>query len=188
MLQRTNQIRCAERIVNDEGDAVLVGYGGHPFEVEHVAVGVAECLGIYYFCVGLDSCLKGFEVVYIDNRVADALRSECVGDEIVASTIEVVSSHDMIASLHDVLQRIGDGCSTRGDSQSSHTTLKGSDTILKHALRRVGQATIDITCIAETETIGSVLGVVKHIRCGLIDGHGTCVSCGVCLFLAYMKL
>ena len=63
MFQGTNQIWCAEGVVNDEGDAVLVGYGSHTFQVEHVGVGIAESLGIYYFRVGFDGCFQCVEVV-----------------------------------------------------------------------------------------------------------------------------
>ena len=33
-----------------------------------------------------------------------------------------------------------------------------------------------------------MLGVTEHIRGGLIDGHGTSISSGVGLFLAYVEL
>ena len=69
MLQRTNQIRCAEGVVDDEGDAVLVGYGSHTFKVEHVGIGVTESLSIYYFCVGLDGGFESLEVVDINNGI-----------------------------------------------------------------------------------------------------------------------
>ena len=71
MLQWTDEIRCAEGVVDDEGDAVLVGDGSHTFKVEHIGIGVAEGFGIYYFCVGLYSGFEGFKVVYINNGVAD---------------------------------------------------------------------------------------------------------------------
>ena len=188
VLQRTNQIGCAEGVIHDEGDAVLVGYSSHTFEVEHIGVGVAEGLGIYYFCVGLDSCLERLEVVYIKNGIADTLRAERVGNQVVGTAIEVVGSDDMVTSLHDVLKGISDSSSTRGDSQTSHTTLEGCDAIFEHTLSGVGQTTIDISCIAETETIGCMLRVTEHIRCGLINRYGTCVGSGVSLFLSYMKL
>ena len=111
-----------------------------------------------------------------------------MGNQIVASTIKVVSSHDMITSLSNVLQSIGDGSSTRGNSQSGYTTLEGSHAIFENTLRGIGQTSIDVTCITQSETIGSVLRVVEHIARGLIDGHGACISCGVSLFLAYMEL
>ena len=36
MLQRTNQIRCTEGIIDDEGDAMLVGHSGYAFEIKHI--------------------------------------------------------------------------------------------------------------------------------------------------------
>ena len=86
VLQRTDEIRCAEGVVDDKGDAVLVSYGGYAFEVEHVAVGVTESLGIYYFCIGLDSSFEGLEIVHIDNSITNTLRSQRVGNEVVRTT------------------------------------------------------------------------------------------------------
>ena len=54
---------------------MLVGHGGHTFQVEHVRVRVAEGLSINYFGVGLDGSLKSLEVVHVKNGVRDALRS-----------------------------------------------------------------------------------------------------------------
>ena len=53
MLQRTNQIWCAEGVIDNKWDAVLVSYCCYAFQIEHVTVGVAEGLGIYYFVLGL---------------------------------------------------------------------------------------------------------------------------------------
>ena len=157
MLQRTDEIRRTKGIIDNKWNAVLVGYCCHTFQVEHVAVGVAEGLGIYYFCVGFDSCFQGVEVVHINNRVGDALSSQRMRNQVVGTAIEVISSNDMITGLHNVLQGVGDGSSTRGHSQTSHTALEGSHTVFEHTLGRVGQAAIDITCIAQTKTVGSVL-------------------------------
>ena len=111
-----------------------------------------------------------------------------MGNQVVGTTIEVVGSDNVVTILHDVLQRIGDGGGTRGYGQTSYTTLEGCYTIFEYALCRVGKTTIDVTCITKSETVGSMLAVVEHIRCGLIDRHGTCVGCGVGLFLTYMEL
>ena len=179
---------CAESVIDDEGYAVLVSYSSYAFDVEYVGVRVAESLGIYNLCVGLDGSLEGFEVIHIDNRIADALCGQRVGDEVVRTAIEVVGCDDMVAILHNVLQGVGNGSSTRCYGKTCHTTFEGCDTILKHTLRRVRQTTVDITGITQSETVGGVLRVVEHIAGGLVDGHGTCVGCGVCLFLAYVKL
>ena len=134
MLQRTDEIRCTKGVIDNKGDAVLVGYCCHAFQVEHVTVGVAEGLGIYYFCVGFDCCFQGVEVVHVYNRVGDALCSQRMGYQVVRATIEVVGSYDMVASLHNILQGIGDSSGTRSHSQACHTTLEGGHTVFKHAL------------------------------------------------------
>ena len=144
MLQRTNEIRCAEGVIYDEGDAMLVSHCSHTFEVEHVRVGITEGLGIHHLGVGLDSSIEGFEIVHVNNGIRNTLRSQCVGNQVVGTTIEVVGSDDVIAVLHDILQRISDGSSTTGHSQTCHTTLKGSDAILEHTLSGVGETT---TCV-----------------------------------------
>ena len=167
---------------------MLVCHSSHTLKVEHITVRIAEGFSIYYLCVGFDSCLEGSQVVHVHNRVAHALCGQCMGDEVVRTTIEVVGCHDMIACLHNILQCVGNSGCTAGHCQSSHTTFECCHTILEHTLCRVGQATVDITCIAQSKAIGSVLRIVEHITGGLINGHGTCISSGVGLFLAYMKL
>ena len=58
----------------------------------------------------------------------------------------------MVASLNDILQGIGDGSGTRGYSQTCYATFKSSYAVFKHTLCRVGQTTVDITCIAQRNT------------------------------------
>ena len=82
---------------------MLVGYGSHAFNIEHIAVGVAEGLGIYDFCVGLDSSFESLEVVHVQNGIGNALRGQRMGNQVVGTAIEVVGSHDMVAILHDIL-------------------------------------------------------------------------------------
>ena len=188
VLKRTNQVGRAESVVYDEGDAVAMGHFSHAFQIEHVAVGIAEGFGVYDFCVGLDGGFQCGEVVHVDDGVRDALGRECVGNQIVAAAIEIVGCHDMVAGLGNVLQGIGDGCGARGHGQTGHATLKGCHTVFKHALCGVGQTAVDVAGIAQTEAVGSMLRVAEHVARGLVDGHRTGVGSGVGLFLAYMQL
>ena len=93
----------------------------------------------------------------------------------------------MVALLEDVLQRVGDGSGARGDGQSRHAPFESRYTILKHSLRGVGQTSVDVPCIAETEAVGSMLRVVEDVRRRLIDGYGPCVGCRVGTLLAHMQ-
>ena len=165
-----------------------MGHGGQGVDVGHVAVGIAEGLGIDHLGVGLDGCLEGLKVVHVDDGVADALCGQRVGDEVERAAIEIVGSHDMVASLHDVLQGVGDGSGTAGHGQSGHAALKGCHAVFEHALGGVGQTAVDVAGIAQTEAVGGMLGVAEHVAGGLIDGHGTGIGGGVGLFLAHMQL
>ena len=111
-----------------------------------------------------------------------------MSDEVISTTIDVVGSYDVVAILKDVLQSVGNGGSTRSDSQTCYTTLEGSYTVFEYTLSRVGQATIDVTCVTESESIGSVLRVAEHITCGLVDRHRTGVGSWIWIFLTYMQL
>ena len=134
MLKRTDEIRCAEGVVDDEWDAVLMSNSCNAFKVENVRVRVAESLGIYYFSIRLDCCLESVKVVYVDDGVADTLSREGVGDEVVAATIEVVGCYDMVTSLYDVLESVCDGCCTRSNCKTSYATFKGSNTVFENTL------------------------------------------------------
>ena len=165
-----------------------MSYFSHGFKVGHVGIRIAKGFSIYHLGVGLDGCFEGFKVVDVDNGVGDALCCQCVGDEVERTAIKIVGCYDVVACTNDVLQCIGDGCCTTGYCQACYTAFERCNAVFKHALCGVGQTTIDITCIAQTEAVGSVLRVTKYVRSGLIDRYGTGVGCGIGLFLAYMYL
>ena len=157
MLQWTDQVWGTEGVINDEWDAILVSNSSHTLKVEHIAVRVTEGLGIYYFCVGLDGSLERSQIVYIHDGIGNALGSQCMGNEVVRTTIQVISSYDMVTCLHNVLQSVSNSGCTTGHCKSCYTAFESSNTILEHTLCRVGQSTVDITSIAKSETIGSML-------------------------------
>jgi hypothetical protein len=94
----------------------------------------------------------------------------------------------VVAVLKDVLQSVGNGGSTRSDSQTSYTTLEGSHTVFEYTLSRVGQSTIDISCVTEAEAISGVLRVAEHVTGGLVDRHRTSIGSWIWIFLTYVQL
>ena len=86
-----------------------------------------------------------------------------MGNQIIGTTIQVVSSNDMVASLYDILQGVGDGSSTRSYCQSCYTTFECSHAIFEYALCRISESSIYITSVAQTETVGSMLGVAEYV-------------------------
>ena len=41
-------------------------------------------------------------------------------------------------------------------------------------------------CASKTETVSSVFAVMEYIRCCLVNGNGSGICGGVCLFLSYV--
>ena len=73
MLNRPDQVRCAEGVVDNQGDIVLVSHLSQCVNIRHVTVRVAEGLGIDGFCVGADGSLYGGKVVHVDDGVGNTL-------------------------------------------------------------------------------------------------------------------
>ncbi len=94
----------------------------------------------------------------------------------------------MVACLSYVLQRIGDSCGSACHCQACHAALESCHAVFEHTLSGVGQSPVDVAGIAQSEAVGSVLRVVEHVTCGLIDRHGACVGSGIGLLLAHMEL
>ena len=157
VLDGAYQVGRAERVVDDEGDAMAMGHLGDGLNVSDVAVGIAERLGVDGLRIGLDSSLEGLEVVDVDDGVGDALRRQRVGDEVERTAVEVVGRHDVVARLTDVLQGIGDGGGARGHGQCGHATLECGQALFEDVLGRVGQPAVDVARIAQGEAVGGML-------------------------------
>ncbi len=94
----------------------------------------------------------------------------------------------MVAVTDDILQRIADGSRAACHCKTCHTTLKGCHPILKHTLRGVGKASVDIAGITESETVCRMIRITEYVGGGLIDRHCACICCAVRLLLTYVKL
>ncbi len=94
----------------------------------------------------------------------------------------------MVTVLKDIVERVGYSRRTARHGQSGHTAFKRRHAVFQDSLRRIGQPAIDISGIAQAETVGGVLGVVEYVGGCLIDWHSPCVGCNVGGLLADMKL
>ena len=186
MLEGTYKDGC-EGVIYNEEYAVTVCHLGNGIQVGHIAVGVAEGLGVDDLGVGTYCGLQCLQVVYVHDAVFHALGGQRVGDEIEGAAVEVVGCHDVITILKHVLQCIGDGCSTACHGQTCHSALQRSHSSLKHILGAVGQSAVDVAGITQSEAVGSMLGVVENIAGSLIDRHCASVACGVGGLLTNMK-
>ena len=188
MLQRAEQIRGAESVVDDNRQTVLLGDLGDGVDVGDVGVGVAERLEIDDRGVVLDGALDLVQVMSVDKRGLDAKLGERMLQQVVGATVDGLLGNHVVTGLGKSLQGIGDGSSTGGDGETCHATLECGGTVLEDALGGVGQTAVDVTGVGKTKAVGGVLGVAEHIARGLVDRHGAGVGCRIGTLLANVKL
>ncbi len=109
---RADEVRSPKRIIDNQRYAVTVCHSGYALYVEHLAVGVAERLGIHSLGLRSDGSLERIKVVDIHDGIADTLRSQRVGNQIIRAAVEIIGCDHMVSRSEDVLQSISGSSST----------------------------------------------------------------------------
>ena len=188
VLDRTDQERRAECVVNHQRQTVLMRDLCYGVDIRNIRIRVAECFQIDCLRVLADCTLDFCEVVRIDEGRLDAVLRQCMCQQIVTAAVDRLLGDDMLACLCKRLNRIGDRGCTGCQCQRCDTALKRCDALLKDALCRVGQSAVDIACIRKTEACGCMCGILEYIGCGRVNRDGSCVRCGIRLLLTDVKL
>ena len=166
------QVRGGQRAVDHKRNLVLVRDARHTFEVEDVALGIAERLREERLGVGPDGRTPRLQVVgIVDEGHVDAQLGQCVVEEVVRSAIEGRRRDDMTAVLGQVEQRDGLSGLAAGDGECRDPTLEGGDALLEDGLRRVHDARVDVPQFLEPEERRRVRCVPKGVAGGLVDRH-----------------
>ena len=131
VLDGPDQIGGAEGVVDDQGQAVLVGDGGDGVDVGDVAVGVAQGLQVDCLGVVLDGALHLGQVVGVHKGGGDAVLGQGVGQQVVGAAVDGLLGHDVLAVPGQGLNGVGDGGGTGGHGQRSHAALQGGDALLQ---------------------------------------------------------
>ena len=93
VLNRANQVGRAERVVDDERQAVEVGDGGNGLDVRNVAVRVAQRLKIDGARVRLDGRLDRCGIVRVHERRRDAVLRQRVCQQVIAAAVDGLLCH-----------------------------------------------------------------------------------------------
>lgn len=161
VLDRTDQVRSAEGVVDDQRDVVLVGNLGDGVDVGNVRVGVTQRLQIDGAGVLLDSAFDLGQVMGVDKGRLNAEGRQGVLQQIGGAAVDGLLGDDMAAVLGQRLDGVVDGSCTGGNGQGSNAALKSGNALFKDIFGGVGQAAVDVAGIAQAETVSGVLGVVE---------------------------
>ena len=123
VLQGPDQVGGAEGVVDDQGQAVLVGDGGDGVNVGDVAVGVAQGLQINGLGVVLDRVFHLGQVVGVHEGRGDAVLGQGVGQQVIGAAVDRLLGNNMLAGASQRLNGVGDGGGSGGGRQRSHAAL-----------------------------------------------------------------
>ena len=188
VLDRTDQVRSAEGVVDDQRDVVLVGNLGDGVDVGNVRVGVTQRLQIDGAGVLLDSAFDLGQVMGVDEGRFNAEGRQGVLQQIGGAAVDGLLGDDMAAVLGQRLDGVVDGSCTGGNGQGGNAALESGNALFKDIFGGVGQAAVDVAGIAQAETVSGVLGVVENVGSGLVDRHGAGIGDRVSLLLADVQL
>ena len=188
VLQRAEQVRGGEGVVDDHRQMMLVGDGGDGFEVRQVGVRIAEGLEVDELGVLLDGVLELLRILGGDEGGGDAVTRQGVTQQVEGATVDVLGGDDVIAGLGDVAHRVFDRGCAGCDGQTCGAAFEGCNAVFEHALGGVGQAAVDVAWIRQSETGLGVVKIMEHVAGGLVDRHRAGIGCRIGLLLADVKL
>ena len=157
VLDGADEIGGAEGIVDNDDGIMPMGYFSNAVDVGHAGIGVAEGLDDDGLGVGTEGGVHGVEIGGVYDGCLHSLCAERVLQQIVGASVEIVGCHHVVTVACHILQGIGDGGGTGSDGQSGHAPFEGSHALFEHALGGVGESSVDIAGIAQSETVGGML-------------------------------
>ncbi len=172
VLKRAAQCRCGHGVIDDQRDAVAVSRVGQRLNVDDVTGRVADGFAEHRLGARVDQAFQCGDVVVGGKAGLDALTRQSVGKQVVGAAIQLGHRHDIVAGFGQRLDRIGNRGHTGGHRQRTHAALERGNPLLQHIVGRVHDAAVDVARHLQVEQVGTVLGVVKGVRGGLIDRHG----------------
>jgi len=73
VLDRTDQVRCTERIIHYQRNIMTMGHLRHSIDIDNIRIRITERFDIHRFRILPDSNLQRLQVIDIYNRVGNTL-------------------------------------------------------------------------------------------------------------------
>ena len=187
-LDRPDQVRSAEGIVNDKRKSVAVCNLCNGFNVRNVRIRIRQRLDVDSSCVLVNCVLNFLQISGVDElRLYSVIRKRML-QQVIGSSVDGLLRDDVLSCMRQGHDRIGNRSSSGSNSQSADAALQCSDSLLQNVLCGVGQSSIDVPGIAKCEAVRCMLCIVENIRGCLVNRNGSGIGCRIGLFLSYVKL
>ena len=183
----TEEIRCSEGIIYENGDTVFMSDFGNGFKIRNVDGRVAQAFEVHGFRLVRNGGSKGLRVIGIGEFYGNAQVFERIAEQFNRATVERRSGNDFITGTSQVDQRKGNSSGACSCGQRSCTAFESGNAFFQDIPRRVSQTGIDEARFFQGELVFAILRVVKYIARRLVNRYGTC-ACRRIGYLACMLL
>ena len=172
VLDRANQERRADGVVDDQRHARRVRDGGHAGDVGDVAGRVADGFDEHGLRPVVDQLGKRLWIAVVGKTGGDAQLRQRVGEQVVGAAVERRAADDVVARLGNGLDRVHDRRLARCHGQAGNAAFQRRHALFEHVAGRVHDAAVDVAGHLQIEQIGAVLRAVESVGHRLVDGHG----------------
>ncbi len=163
VLDGSDEVRCAEGVVDDERQAVRVSDFGESVDIGYIAVGIAEGLDVDRLGVRLYRRGDLLQIVNVNEGRVDAVERQCMRQQVSRAAVDGFLSYDMLAFGCESLDRISYRSCAGSESKTRYAALQSRDPFLKNALCGISESAVDVARVRESETVCGVLGVMEYI-------------------------
>ncbi len=185
VVERLEQDRGGDRVVDDQRHAVAMRDLCQSFDVADVAGGIADGLGEHGLGVIVDQPFDRIGLVAVGEAAGDALARQDVREQRVRGAVKLRNRNDIAAGVGDVDERqMQRGLSGR-DRERADAAFEVGDALLEYGGGRIGDSAVAIAFGFEIEQSGAMIGAVERVGDGLVDrnrdrfGRGIGVVAGV---------
>ena len=157
-LERTAEDRRRESVVDDKRHAVLVRDLRELRDVEYAARGVRDRLAEDALSVRAEGLLylRGRRI-RVDEREFDAELLEGDGEEVERAAVDLGGRDDMVAGIAEIEDGERRGRLAGARENSRDAAFEGRDLLRDRVVRRVREASVEISWRLEVEEVGHVL-------------------------------
>ena len=171
MFDRTDQIRGAEGVVDDQWQTVFMGNLCYRIDVRNVAVGIAQSFQINGPGVFLNGIFYLVQVMGVNKGCFNAVGRQRVFQQVEAAAVDGFLGNNVTAvgcqRLHSISHRRRAG----GQSQRRTAAFQSCQPFFQHILGGIGQTSVNVAGVFQTEAVRRVLTVVEYIGSGLVNRH-----------------
>ena len=169
VFDRLAEIRCRQRVVDDQRHACALGDLGDRLDVGDDAARIGDRLDEDRLGLRADAALEGGDVVGIGPHHVPAEVLEGVVELVDRAAIELLRGHELLARLHQAMHDDHLRGVAGGDREPGGAAFERGDALLQHRVGRIADARIDVAEGLQAEQRRRVVDVLEHERGGLVD-------------------